>query len=144
MDGLNQKLSVPGRSNHQHDHHEDATIATRTTIHPLHLTPLSTPAPLHVSLSAPLVLQTLQRDAFQSAVESALQRASLHPFAVRLASSPRWVSNADRSRWFLVVGLEPPPGNELNRLLHACNQVAEAWGMPRLYQGDRRRARSGK
>lgn len=45
------------------------------------------------------------------------------------------MSNFQRNRWFLVLGIEKPPHNELNRLLEACNVASEKCGHPGLYTG---------
>lgn len=45
----------------------------------------------------------------------------------------RWVPNYEGTRWFLVLRLARPGGDQLNRLLQACNLVAAASGLPLLY-----------
>ena len=44
-----------------------------------------------------------------------------------------WVANFEATRWFLVLRLTKPAGNELNRLLQISNQVASNFGQPSLY-----------
>lgn len=45
----------------------------------------------------------------------------------------RWVANYEGNRWFLVMQLEEPAENGLNRLLRASNMAAQAFGQPWLY-----------
>lgn len=58
----------------------------------------------------------------------------MRPFNVRFTGL-KWVPNYDRNRWFLVLGIEKPAQDELNRLLCACNDAAEKCGHPPLYVG---------
>lgn len=58
----------------------------------------------------------------------------MRPFNVRFTGL-KWVSNYERNRWFLVLGIEKPARDELNRLLSACNDAAEQCGHPPLYVG---------
>lgn len=44
-----------------------------------------------------------------------------------------WVGNYEQTRWFLVLRLTRSADNELNRLLHLCNEAAQAFGQPLLY-----------
>lgn len=44
-----------------------------------------------------------------------------------------WVPNAESTRWFLVLSLEQPANNFLNRLLRVSNQVFGSFGQPPLY-----------
>ena len=45
----------------------------------------------------------------------------------------RWTANYEKNRWFLVVPIRKPPGDELNRLLRASNRVAQKYDKPCLY-----------
>ena len=45
----------------------------------------------------------------------------------------RWVANYERNRWFLVVRVKRPPGEQLNKLLRASNRVAQTFNQPCLY-----------
>lgn len=45
------------------------------------------------------------------------------------------MSNYERNRWFLVLGIRKPEHDELNMLLDACNDAAEKTGNPCLYKG---------
>ena len=44
-----------------------------------------------------------------------------------------WVPNYENTRWFLVLKLEKPPQDDLNKLLQFSNQTATAFGQPPLY-----------
>ena len=44
-----------------------------------------------------------------------------------------WVANYENTRWFLVLKLEKPPHDDLNKLLQFSNQTATAFGQPPLY-----------
>ena len=44
-----------------------------------------------------------------------------------------WVANYESTRWFLVLKLEKPPQDDLNKLLQFSNQTATAFGQPPLY-----------
>ena len=45
----------------------------------------------------------------------------------------KWVSNYEESRWFLVLGIEKPAGDGLNKALRVSNHIAERFGQPPLY-----------
>lgn len=103
-------------------------------IHPSLLSDLGTPVPLHVSLSRTLQIKTDDRESFLATLTSSLKRAAVRPFDVRF-SGLKWVPNYQRNRWFLVLGIEKPAHDELNRLLDACNDAAEKCGHQPLYVG---------
>ncbi|KAI1618500.1 U6 snRNA phosphodiesterase Usb1 [Exophiala viscosa] len=88
--------------------------------------------PLHISLSAPLVLQTDQKESFEKATSTRIARSHVKPFTVHVTGL-NWVANHDKTRFFLVLKLAKPANNELNRLLSACNATAEQFGLPALY-----------
>lgn len=44
-----------------------------------------------------------------------------------------WVSNSERTRWFLVLRLHKPQGDQLNKLLRVSNQALAVFGQPPLY-----------
>ncbi|KAF2836290.1 hypothetical protein M501DRAFT_914359, partial [Patellaria atrata CBS 101060] len=104
----------------------------RGQIHSLLQNDLGIQTPLHISLSVPLVLQTHQKDNFLSSITSALKQSSVRPFEIQFTKF-KWVSNFDRTRWFLVLGVQKPANDELNRLLKACNKVARSFNQPELY-----------
>lgn len=88
--------------------------------------------PLHISLSAPLVLETDQKDAFAQAVKDAISDVGVRSFSVGLRAVD-WVPNFDKTRYFLVLKLTRPPYDDLNKLLSACNQCARDSKLPELY-----------
>lgn len=45
----------------------------------------------------------------------------------------RWVVNYENTRWFLVLQVQKPPGNELNNLLRVSDETAKAFKQPPLY-----------
>lgn len=45
-----------------------------------------------------------------------------------------WVSNFEKTRWFLVLRIIKPMNNELNRLLALSNQSLAAFQQPPLYK----------
>jgi hypothetical protein len=48
-----------------------------------------------------------------------------------------WVSNFEKTRWFLVLQLQKPEGDDLNRLLTVCNEAVEDYSQPPLYGSPR-------
>ncbi|OCK77080.1 hypothetical protein K432DRAFT_359258 [Lepidopterella palustris CBS 459.81] len=104
-------------------------------IHPLFLSSLGVPLPLHISISRPLILRAPQRDPFLATLSTYLRKSAVRPFEI-VFTTLKWVPNFERTRWFLVLGIARPTNDELNRLLQACNQAAEVFGLPRLYTGD--------
>lgn len=114
---------------------------TQTQTHSFLRSTLGVQLPLHISLSAPLVLETGQREGFLSAVRAAVEGSgngdvgAVRSFSVR-PRAVSWVKNFDGTRWFLVLRLTRPGGDELGWLLRACNACAEEFGLPLLYQGD--------
>ncbi|KAK5353046.1 poly(U)-specific 3'-to-5' RNA exonuclease [Exophiala xenobiotica] len=101
------------------------------SIHSFLRSDLGAPQPLHISLSAPLVLKTDQKDAFQQTVFSEVSRSNVQPFNVQ-ATGLDWVANYERSRFFLVLKLSRPSNNDLNRLLSASNAAARKLGLAEL------------
>jgi hypothetical protein len=95
---------------------------------------LGAPLPLHVSLSRTLQIKTDHREKFLETLDSSLRRAAVHAFDFEFRNL-KWVSNFERNRWFLVLGIEKPAQNELNRILIACNKAAKTSGYPALYSG---------
>ncbi|KAK4935052.1 poly(U)-specific 3'-to-5' RNA exonuclease [Elasticomyces elasticus] len=88
--------------------------------------------PLHISLSAPLVLQTDQREAFEEDISTRIARSRLKAFTVHVTGLD-WVANHDKTRFFLVLKLGKPANNELNKFLSACNATAKQFELPMLY-----------
>jgi len=95
---------------------------------------LGAPLPLHVSLSRTLQIQTDDRDAFLETLKTSLRRSGVRAFNFNF-NSLKWVPNFERNRWFLVLSIEKPSRDELNKLLIASNEAAESSGHPGLYTG---------
>ncbi|KAF1942639.1 hypothetical protein EJ02DRAFT_502722 [Clathrospora elynae] len=114
--------------------------ATRTKklpvpdIIPSLLSELGASLPLHVSLSRTLQIKTEDREAFLETLRSSLRRAAVRAFHFDFYGL-KWVPNFDRNRWFLVLRIKKPEHDEVNSLLHACNEAAENSGHPGLYTG---------
>jgi hypothetical protein len=95
---------------------------------------LGAPLPLHISLSRTLQVKTEDRDAFLDTLRSCLRKAAVRSFCFKFQGL-NWVPNFQRNRWFLVLSIEKPVQDELNRLLNACNEAARRHGHPGLYVG---------
>lgn len=67
-------------------------------------------------------------------MSASLRRAAIQAFRFDFCGL-KWVPNYERNRWFLVLGIEKPAHDELNRLLSACNEAAQKCGHPALYSG---------
>ncbi|KAH9840446.1 U6 snRNA phosphodiesterase [Teratosphaeria destructans] len=105
---------------------------------------LGVPLPLHISLSRPLTLRTELRTAFLDQLKSSIRVSGVKAFTTRVANI-RWHPNEMSTRWFLVLGLEKTTGDELPKLLAACNDVAAAFQQPLLYtEGGKEEAAEGK
>lgn len=50
-----------------------------------------------------------------------------------LPDTLKWVSNYEKTRWFLVLHVAKPPNDELNYLLHSSNRALESFDQPPLY-----------
>ena len=114
-----------------------------SAVHSLLQTPLAVPLPLHISLSAPLVLRTETKDQFLADITDTLTpilRSLRHPIAVRPASLS-WHGNVNSTRYFLVLRVEDAQDDDhgalalLSQLLRASNRVAQQYGQPQLYTG---------
>ena len=118
--------------NHCQEKLDNDTTSERR-VHPLLRSSLNVQLPLHISLSAPLVLQTAQKDDFLTAVKQQVSESGATSFTVH-ATRLDWVSNFDQTRSFLVLKLSQPDEDDLNKLLHACNACANKFGLHLLYQ----------
>lgn len=100
-------------------------------------TSLSTPQPLHISLSRTLSLKTEQRQPFLDTLRKALQaqRPALSAFSTRFGEVA-WYPNYEGNRWFLALQAKQPADQELNVLLHVCNLAAKEHGFSLLYADD--------
>ncbi|KEF60025.1 uncharacterized protein A1O9_04875 [Exophiala aquamarina CBS 119918] len=103
-----------------------------TLIHPFLRSDLGALLPLHVSLSAPLVLRAEQKARFQENLQAQLEQSHVNSFMVNIAGL-EWVSNHDQTRFFLVLRLSQPKDDQLNKLLSACNKSAQQFGLTQLY-----------
>ncbi|KAL8978336.1 MAG: hypothetical protein Q9205_006050 [Flavoplaca limonia] len=73
------------------------------------------------------------RQPFTDRLQSAVKESGIKPrFTVGLGSL-HWVANYEKNRWFLVVRVKKPPGDQLNKLLQALNQAAQTLDQPCLY-----------
>lgn len=123
-----------------------STLPHPSAVHSLLETSLQVPLPLHISLSAPLVLRTENKDSFLDVLTSQLAPiiSSLRrPVSVQPASLS-WHGNENSSRYFLVLRVQDTADdkgalNLLNQLLRASNRVAQEYGQPQLYTGQSRR-----
>ncbi|KAJ5085345.1 hypothetical protein N7532_010116 [Penicillium argentinense] len=88
--------------------------------------------PLHISLSRTLSLRTEQKGPFMDTLARDIGRSSIHPFTVSPATL-KWVPNYGKTRWFLVLSVSKPQGDNLNRLLKLCNSTVAVFGQPPLY-----------
>jgi hypothetical protein len=95
---------------------------------------LGAPLPLHISLSRTLQIRTEDRDAFVDTLRSSVRKATVFAFRCDFAGL-KWVPNYERNRWFLVLSIEKPAQNELNKLLVASNEATGRCGHPGLYVG---------
>ena len=116
---------------------EDVSRQTSCTVKSLLVSDVGTPSALHISLSAPLILRTKDRDDFVKDIRGAIHRTNQSEMAsnaltLRL-SGLRWAANFERNRWFLAVGIARPAASRLNELLRSCNEVAISRGLPALY-----------
>jgi U6 snRNA phosphodiesterase len=108
--------------------------ATGAAVHSFLRSALGVKQPLHISLSAPLVLQTEQKDAFFASLKGGIRLQAARTFVV-VPNSVEWVHNHDRTCYFLVLRLSRPRGNDLNKLLSASNAAAKSLGLGELYHG---------
>lgn len=93
---------------------------------------LGAPLPLHISLSRSLTLTLSTKASFLAQIQSAVAVSYILPFSLK-PKSCAWVSNYEKTRWFLVLSLARPEGDQLNDLLQLCNKVATEYDQPRLY-----------
>jgi hypothetical protein len=109
-----------------------ADKSSKPHIHGFLRSELGAQLPLHISLSAPLVLKTEQKQPFQDSIKARLDSTHIEPFTVA-ARRLDWVANHDRSRFFLVLKLSKPENDELNKLLSICNATAAQFDLSQLY-----------
>ncbi|KAJ9233297.1 hypothetical protein DTO169E5_7108 [Paecilomyces variotii] len=102
-------------------------------VHSLLQNDLGVYLPLHISLSRPVVLVTEQRQQFLDLYEKAIVHSDIRPFHITLEELD-WVSNYEKTRWFLVLRVSKPENDSLNRLLRISNQCLASFGQPPLYE----------
>ena len=78
------------------------------------------------------MLRTEQRTGFLEKLQDAVEGSGLRSFTI-YATGLDWVSNSEKSRWFLALRLKRPDDNGLNRLLAVTNSVASDFGLETLY-----------
>lgn len=108
-------------------------------VHSLLQNDLGVQLPLHISLSRPLALKTEQKDAFLAELKKAISGTGVRTFAVS-PTNLIWHPNEDRTRWFLVLKLQRPAGDELQQMLGASNDTAAGFDQPLLYQNKHARS----
>ncbi|CAG8023636.1 unnamed protein product [Penicillium nalgiovense] len=101
-------------------------------VHSLLHSDLGAQLPLHISLSRPVVLRTEQRASFTEALQKAIHDSHVSSFYVQ-PDSLYWSSNYEKTRWFLVLGVQRPSNDGLNRLLKLSNDTLARFGQPPLY-----------
>lgn len=111
---------------------QTAERSPKSQVHDFLRSELGAQQPLHISLSAPLVLSTEQKESFLDSISTRLNHAHIKPFTTE-ATKIEWVANHDRTRFFLVLKLSRPEEDELNKLLSMCNSTARQFNLPQLY-----------
>ncbi|RKF62823.1 U6 snRNA phosphodiesterase [Erysiphe neolycopersici] len=103
-------------------------------IHSLLTSELKAPLPLHVSLSRPIQITTKQKESIIASVRQSIKCSSIQPFEISFTKM-EWVSNFERSRWFLVLKTSSRHGNnELQKLLRISNTTIQRHGLLPLYE----------
>ncbi|KAJ5712310.1 hypothetical protein N7493_008778 [Penicillium malachiteum] len=101
-------------------------------VHSLLHSDLGAQLPLHISLSRPVVLRTEQRTEFTDALQNVILESKIAPFNA-IPDTLKWVSNYERTRWFLVLHVQRPQNDNLNKLLRLCNNTLSRFKQPPLY-----------
>lgn len=104
-------------------------------VHSSFLSDLGVILPLHISLSAPLILRTETKGAFLQQVKKAISDLHLSAFQLQ-AHGLQWAANEDQSRWFLVLQLSKAPQDPLSRIVRTLNHIAADFQQPLLYVQD--------
>jgi len=113
---------------------KDLTISedAEHEIHSFLTSDLGAALPLHISLSRPIGFATERKDAFVDSLVRAVKSSGIRPFDISFVGLD-WVSNFEKTRWFLVLRLKRPDSDGLNKLLHVSNQVVQEYGQLPLY-----------
>ncbi|POS85742.1 hypothetical protein EPUL_003948, partial [Erysiphe pulchra] len=95
---------------------------------------LKAPLPLHVSLSRPIQITTKQKDSIIDSLRQSIKHSGIQPFEISFTKL-EWVSNFERSRWFLILQTSSRHGNnELQKLLRISNTIIQRHGLLPLYE----------
>ncbi|BCR90717.1 HVSL domain-containing protein [Aspergillus chevalieri] len=105
----------------------------RRVIHSLLRSDLGAQLPLHISLSRPVVLRTEQRQSFIDTYTTAVRDSNVSPFDIT-PGNLHWVSNYEKTRWFLVLHAQKPANDGLNCLLKLSNRLLASFDQPPLYE----------
>jgi len=101
-------------------------------IHSFLSSDLGAPLPLHISLSRPIGVVTDQKDVFLTSLIEHVKTCGVRPFTL-VPCGLDWVPNFEITRWFLVLRLNKPEGDSLNKLLKTCNKTVTFHGQLPLY-----------
>ncbi|RKF82661.1 U6 snRNA phosphodiesterase [Golovinomyces cichoracearum] len=93
---------------------------------------LNSPLPLHISLSRPIQITTDEKELFMTSLRRSFESSGVPPFQISFKNLA-WVANSERSRWFLVMRVSWPDGDELQRLLNISNATVRKIGQLPLY-----------
>ncbi|KAI2786063.1 hypothetical protein POX_h09829 [Penicillium oxalicum] len=129
LEDLIGRVQKPEDSPHEQEAHA-------CHLHSLLHSELGAQLPLHISLSPPVVLRTEQRASFTEALTNSIRASHVPQFTV-IPDTLKWVSNHEHTRWFLVLHVAKPSGDELNRILHLSNRTLVAFDQPPLYAPSR-------
>ncbi|KAJ5817065.1 hypothetical protein N7447_009298 [Penicillium robsamsonii] len=110
----------------------DLSIEEAPIVHSLLHSDLGAQLPLHISLSRPIILRTEQRALFTEALQKVIHDSHVQSFNVQ-PDTLYWSSNYEKTRWFLVLGVQRPSNDGLNRLLKLSNDTLARFGQPPLY-----------
>ncbi|KAK2758694.1 poly(U)-specific 3'-to-5' RNA exonuclease [Arachnomyces sp. PD_36] len=113
---------------HQSEEKREKSSKVQSFLH----SDLGAPLPLHISLSRPAILRTEQKQSFSDLLQDTLQDSDIRPFRITI-NGLDWVSNFENTRWFLVLRINKPKNNDLNRLLRISNQSLAVFEQPPLY-----------
>jgi len=112
-------------------------------IHSFLTSDLGAPLPLHISLSRPIGFSAEHKDEFVASLDRAIKSSSIRPFDISF-SDLDWVANFENTRWFLVLRLQKPEMDGLNKLLHISNKVIQEYDQPPLYAKSATPSRNSK
>ncbi|KAH7391414.1 U6 snRNA phosphodiesterase Usb1 [Cadophora sp. MPI-SDFR-AT-0126] len=111
---------------------KEISFDATSKVHSLVTSDVGVPLPLHVSLSRSLGFLAPQKDEFVDSLGRILKVSGIRPFNITLTGL-KWVSNFEKTRWFLVLSIPKPESDGLNKLLYVCNSVVKQYGQPPLY-----------